>query len=171
MDHVVSAELAFAAAHAGHPTLRFNFRGVGASQGARSREAETLFEDAAAALELAMENAGGVAPVIASIGASDAVALRLARERRVAGLAFVSPSLLQPDDLAQLSTAAVSVVLAELDALVDRGQWATRLEAHGGHLTVVPGATRAYQRHLPMVGRAVVALLARLGGQGADTRG
>ena len=35
MDHVVCAELAWAAARAGRPVLRFNFRGVGASQGSR----------------------------------------------------------------------------------------------------------------------------------------
>lgn len=165
MDHVVGAELAFAVSHAGHPTLRFNYRGVGASQGQPARDVEALFDDAKAALELAVDNAGGAAPVIASVGASDAVALRLAREARVAGLAFVNPSLLVADDLAALPALAVAVVVAELDPAQDRGRWATALEAREGHFTVVPGATRAYQRNLPMVGKAVAALLARLGGR------
>ena len=37
MDHVVGAELAYAVSHAGFPTLRFNYRGVGGSQGEPSR--------------------------------------------------------------------------------------------------------------------------------------
>lgn len=164
MDHVLAAEIAFAAAHAGHPTLRFNYRGVGASQGTPARQVEALFDDALAALELAVDNAGGAAPVIASIGASDAVALRLARERPVAGLAFVSPSLVVAADLAALPALAVAVVVAELDEQQDRGHWAAALEALEGHFTVVPGATRAYQRNLPLVGKAVAGLLHRVGG-------
>ena len=42
MDHVVAAEVAWAAATAGHPTLRFNFRGVGASQGEQGDPAARL---------------------------------------------------------------------------------------------------------------------------------
>jgi hypothetical protein len=56
----------------------------------------------------------------------------------------------------------VAVVIAELDDRQDRGGWARVLEARDGLFTVVPGATRAYQRNLPMVGKAVVALLDRL---------
>jgi alpha/beta superfamily hydrolase len=164
MDHVVGAELAFAVSHAGHPTLRFNYRGVGASQGQPSKDVEALFADAQAALELAVLNAGGVAPVVASIGASDAVALRLAQERRVAGLALVNPSVVVADDLAAAPSLPVAVVIAELDDRQDRSGWATALEARDGLFTVVPGATRAYQRNLPMVGKAVVALLDRLAG-------
>ncbi|GMU59733.1 MAG: hypothetical protein AMXMBFR34_14960 [Myxococcaceae bacterium] len=163
MDHVVSAELAFAASHAGHPTLRFNYRGVGGSQGQPSRQVEALLDDALAALELAMENAGGEAVVVASLGASDAVAFKLASQVTLAGLALVSPSVLLPEDLAALPRLATAVVLAEADPGQDRGRWATALEAREGLLTVVPGATRAYQRNLPMVGKAVVGLLARLG--------
>jgi alpha/beta superfamily hydrolase len=162
MDHVVGAELAFAVSQAGHPTLRFNYRGVGASQGQPSKDVEALFVDAQAALELAADNAGGVAPVVASIGASDAVALRLAQECRVAGLALVNPSLVVAEDLAAAPALPVAVVIAELDDRQDRGGWARVLEARDGLFTVVPGATRAYQRNLPMVGKAVVALLDRL---------
>lgn len=168
MDHVVAAELAFAVSRQGHPTLRFNFRGVGASQGERAKDVEALFDDAAAALELAVDNAGGAPVVVASIGASDAVALRLAQERPVAGLAFIHPTLVVADDLGALSL-EVAVVLPELGEPSDRGRWATGLEARGGHLTVVPGATRAYQRNLPLVGKAVAALVTRLGGMGDAT--
>jgi alpha/beta superfamily hydrolase len=159
MDHVVAAELAWAVAHAGHPTLRFNYRGVGASQGQPSRQVEALLDDARAALELAMENAGNVPAVVVAIGASDAVAHRLASQSAVAGLALVNPSLVEARDLSALSALPVAVVIAEEDPTQDRGRWATAL---GDCLTVVPGATRAYQRNLPMVGKAVVALLDQL---------
>src|SRR3954464_13789743 len=75
MDHVVVAELAWAATQAGYPSLRFNYRGVGASQGKRSA-GDALGEDARAAFELARDN-WGEAPLVASIGGSARVALSL----------------------------------------------------------------------------------------------
>ena len=99
---------------------------------------------------------------MASIGASDAVALELARRGAVAGLAFINPTLARPADLAGL-TLSVGVVLAEEDRSQDPAAWARALQPGGGVLTVVPGATRTYQRNLPLVGKAVAALLQRLG--------
>ena len=67
MDHVIAAELAWAAATAGFPTLRFNYRGVGGSQGLAGT-GEALVEDAEAAMRVLLENAqstqprGGLAP-------------------------------------------------------------------------------------------------------------
>ena len=78
MDHIVGAELAFASARAGHPCLRFNYRGVGASQGTRGG-LDACVADALAALEVAVENADGGPVVVASIHGSDAVALELWR--------------------------------------------------------------------------------------------
>jgi alpha/beta superfamily hydrolase len=160
MDHVVGAELAYAVSRAGHPTLRFNYRGVGASQGQPARATAALFDDALAALELAVDNTGGAAPVVASIGASDAVAFRLAHEREVAGVALINPTLVQAEDLAGLPPVTTAVVLAEHDPAGARGSWSDALTRLGGHLTIVPGATRAYQRNLPLVGQAVAALVA-----------
>src|SRR4051812_9289647 len=56
MDHVLAAEIAWAAATADHPTLRFNYRGIGASQGEVGTASEWL-TDAEAALRLIEENA------------------------------------------------------------------------------------------------------------------
>ena len=56
MDHVVAAELVWAAARAQHPTLRFNFRGVGASQGERGGPG-TWAEDVNAAESTLLERA------------------------------------------------------------------------------------------------------------------
>ncbi|MEW5737802.1 MAG: alpha/beta hydrolase [Myxococcota bacterium] len=164
MDHVVGAELAFAASRAGHPTLRFNYRGVGGSQGQPSRQVEALLDDALAAHQLAVENSGNRPVLVAAIGASDAVAFKLASLVTLAGVALVNPSVVRPEDLSAFPALPFGVVLAEEDPSQDRGRWATALEARDGLLTVVPGATRTYQRNLPLVGKAVVSLLARLGG-------
>jgi alpha/beta superfamily hydrolase len=163
MDHVVGAELAFAASHLGFPTLRFNYRGVGGSQGAPSRDVEAWLADARAALELAEDNAGGHRAVVAAIGASDAVALELARRGVVAGLVLINPSVVRPTDLAGAGV-PLGVVLAEEDPANAPGDWSRALLPLEGALTVVPGATRTFQRNLPMVGKAVAALLTQLHG-------
>ncbi len=160
MDHVVAAELVYAAAHAGHPTLRFNYRGVGASQGSREATPKTLLEDAWAAYGLAVDNANGATPVMASLGGSDAVAWQLSKDHPVAGLLFVNPTLVSPDDIAD-SKLEISAVIAELDASQPRAEWAEVLKTRGQVLTVVPGADRSYQRNLLMVGKAGAMFLAR----------
>src|SRR5258706_14457981 len=71
MDHVVGAELAWAAAHAGFPTLRFNWRGVGASQGERG----SFEADARAALQAASQRV-----LLVSLGGSAGTALALSRD-------------------------------------------------------------------------------------------
>lgn len=160
MDHVVGAELAFAISHAGHPTLRFNYRGVGGSQGEVSKKPSDWLEDAREALRLAEDNTGGRPAVIATIGASDAVALQLAKETELAGLVLINPSLARPSDLSPLTKWPVAVVVAWEDDTQDRGAWAAALERLGGEFTVIPGASRSYQRNLPMVGKAVASLVA-----------
>ena len=160
MDHVVGAEVAFAVARAGHPCLRFNYRGVGASQGRPSPAPEALLEDALAAWELARDNADGEVPLAVSLGASDRVALALWARVGLAGLALLHPTC-APEDVAPTSTAPLAVVLPELDGPARRAAWAHRLDE--GALTVVRGADRSYHCNLPEVGRAVVALLQQVG--------
>ncbi len=163
MDHVVGAELAYAVSRIGHPTLRFNYRGVGGSQGEPSRSPLDWLEDAREALRLAADNTEGQQVVVASIGASDAVALKMGDELALAGLAFINPSLVRPDDFERREAVRwpFAVVVAEEDRAQERGRWASVLERLGGDFSVIPGASRAYQRNLPMVGRAVAALMGR----------
>lgn len=170
MDHVVGAELAFAVSRQGHPTLRFNYRGVGGSQGAPSRSPQDLLDDALAALELAEANTGGAPVVVASIGASDAVLLKLAELRSLAGVVLINPSLARPSDFEarQALSWALGVVVAELDERQDRGRWSAVLGRLDAVLTVVPGATRTYQRNLPLVGKAVASLVGGLGAGAAQ---
>ncbi len=152
MDHVVGAELAFAASSAGFPTLRFNFRGMGASQGSRST-ADGLIEDALAALEVAVDNAGLATVFIASINGSDTVALTLFRRepQRVLGVCFISPST---NDLAQWPK-GVRAVMGEHDNSLSRRAVTSNRE----RIEIIPGVDRSFQRGLTLVGKAVVTCL------------
>lgn len=140
MDHVVGAELSWAAARAGFPSLRFNWRGVGGSQGRRGSLA-SLVDDARAALAVARDNAQGAAPFIASIGASAKIAMSLKGD--AAGVCLVSPTDIEvwPED--------VWVVVGQEEP-------SPRLQAAHGRLQVIPSADRTFQRNLPWVGKAVV---------------
>lgn len=153
MDHIVGAELAWAASQAGYPTLRFNYRGVGASQGPPS-DGDALVEDARAALEAAWENAGGSAVLLATLGGSVHVALEVARQepRRVAGILAVSPPASARSPLAAAAIPLV-VVVGELD---------TRLPRVGLPVESITGADATFQRNLPEIGKAAVRFLRRI---------
>jgi hypothetical protein len=147
MDHVVCAELAWAAARAGHPVLRFNFRGVGASQGTRGEEASRL-EDAAGALRLLRENTATVEVAVAAVGGSAGTGLALAREHPgVVAVALVSPPATA---LGGPGVPLLCIVGEEEPGRA--GLVATAAEA-GGRVEVVPGADARFQRNLPEVGR------------------
>lgn len=156
MDHVVGAEIAFAVSQAGHQCLRFNFRGVGASQGKPSKNDDELLEDAIAAWELARDNAEGQAPLLVTIGGSDRIGRRLVERVHVEGWALIHPSL-EPFD----SPTPLIVILPELEGREARQQWSSRLDE--GALTLVMGADRSYHRNLPQVGKALVAFARRVG--------
>lgn len=153
MDHIVGAELAWAASQAGYPTLRFNYRGVGASQG-KVGSGEALVEDALAALEAAWENAEGSGVLLATIGGSVHVALEVAKEepKRVAGILAVSPPESARSPLAAAAIPLV-VVVGELD---------TRLPRVGLPVEAIDGADATFQRNLPEIGKAAVRFLRRI---------
>lgn len=155
MDHVVGAEIAFAVSQAGHQCLRFNFRGVGGSQGTPTSEEASLLEDAHAAWELARDNAGGEPPLVVSIGGSDVVARRLAAEVPIAAWALIHPRLAP-----FVPSVPHLVVLPELEGSEGRAAWSARLDE--GALTIVLGADRSYHRNLPQVGKAVASLTRRM---------
>src|SRR3989442_376644 len=75
MDHVVAAESSWAVATSGHPTLRFNFQGVGASQGKQSVDGKSLALDAEAALAVLEENTEGAPAAVLAIGSAAEVAI------------------------------------------------------------------------------------------------
>lgn len=177
-------ELAWALTRAGHPTLRFDYRGVGASQG-RSRHLASLetlppritpagiaeeVEDLLAAADqlrasvrLEGEGALGARPVCAigySFGACVALAAR--SDPRVERLVLVAP----PTRLGELEAIAqvqkpLLVVCAQHDGLADREELRRWLEPLGGRakLEVIAHADHAFRRGLPELGRTVASWL------------
>lgn len=151
MDHVVCAELAWATARAGRPVLRFNFRGVGASQGTRGDE-DARLEDAAAALRLLRENTGQLDAAVAAVGASAETAVRLAREHPgIVALVLVSPPV--PAVHQQVGVPLLCIVGEDEPARA--GLLAVAGEA-GGRVVVVAGTDARFHRNLPEVGRAAL---------------
>ncbi|MBN9686287.1 MULTISPECIES: serine aminopeptidase domain-containing protein [unclassified Corallococcus] len=162
MDHVLAAELAFAVARAGFPTLRFNHRGVGASQGVRGTGG-ALVEDAEAAMRVALENAGTTALAVASLHGGARVALALQeRHPAVGGLCLVAPDV-DPLSLVRLSCPLLVIVGAQ-DTRVPRAALAAAVAEAGGDLEVIDDAGATFHRNLPQVGRAAAAWLQRLSG-------
>lgn len=163
MDHVVAAEVAWAAAMSGHPTLRFNHRGVGASQGRRPGTAEQL-EDVEAALRVAHENAGVVRAAVVAIGGAAFNALALAHAHPgICGVALVSPVGLDLDDLMRLRVPLL-VVVGQEDLREPRAALSAAVAEAGGTLELIPEADQAFLRNLPEVGKAVVRWLTVLSG-------
>ncbi|NMO16727.1 alpha/beta hydrolase [Pyxidicoccus fallax] len=163
MDHVIAAELVWAAANAGFPTLRFNHRGVGASQGQRGKDL-ALLEDAEAAMRMLMENTGASAAAVASFHGGSQVALALqAKYASVGGLCLVAPADIAPEVLSRV-TCPLLVVQGEEDARLPRAKVSAAIVQAGGDLEVIDDAGPTFQRNLPQVGRAVAAWLRRLSG-------
>ncbi len=163
MDHVIAAELIWAAANAGFPTLRFNHRCVGASQGTRGRDLE-LLADAEAAMRMLLENTGANALAVASLHGGAQVALALqAKHPAVGGLCLVAPALVAPEALSRV-TCPLLVVQGEEDTRLPRAAVSAAVARTGGDLEVIDDAGPTFQRNLPQVGRAVAAWLRRLSG-------
>jgi alpha/beta superfamily hydrolase len=161
MDHPVLAEVAWAAARASFPTLRFNFRGVGASQGERGGDADRL-ADAEAALRVLEENTGAASAAAASLGASAPTLLALqALHPGLPGLCFISPVAIAPSDLFRLAVPLMAIAGERDRSLADAALAAAISEA-GGRMETIAGADSNFQRHLPDVGKAVVRWLIEL---------
>ncbi|MBF5041064.1 alpha/beta hydrolase [Aggregicoccus sp. 17bor-14] len=163
MDHVLAAELAFAAARAGHATLRFNYRGVGASQGARGDQ-EALGRDAAAALDVALENARGPAAALAALHGSAPVALALlARRAEPCALALVEPRDVPLGALARVRVPLLVIAWAGGDRR-ESAAMAEAVSEAGGRLELVSDAAPTFPRNLPVIGHLVAEWLQRLSG-------
>jgi hypothetical protein len=157
MDAPLAAELAWAAARAGRASLRFQHRGVGASQGERAPE--RAVEDAACALRHLAESAPG--PVaVAGVGGGCDTAAALARREPVAGLALLAPPWWPALDGLE---APILVVLPERGAALDEAGAQARLAPPAGRVVVVPGADPAFLVGLGRAAAAVAGWLARRG--------
>jgi hypothetical protein len=159
MENPVVSELAAAAASAGLASLRFNWRGVGASPGRASGDAGDAREDYAAALAHLGDTVGGsLAACGYSFGACAAVS---AANERVTQLVLVAPppSLL---DLAALRAfpGRVLVLAAENDSIAPaRALEAIAASLPHGRCTRIPEADHFFLEGLAELGRAVRAWL------------
>jgi alpha/beta superfamily hydrolase len=142
MDSPVVAELSWAFQHAGYAAVCFNWRGVGASGGARSGDPALADDDYAAALAYLMETVAG--PIVAagySFGAAAAVRVASANPR-VRRLVLVAPppALLDAAALAQFRGSAL-VVVGSRDAFAPAAELAERVGGHARcQLEVIPDA-------------------------------
>jgi len=145
MDHVVASELVWALSRAGHPTLRFNFRGVGASPGTRG-DGRSQQEDARAALSLLRDNIGSPEALVIALSGSEACALHLAEvSPPPLGIGFIHPSAL-PKKLPR-TVDLWALVAEEASSVVSREEVT---------VVAVAGADATFRKNLPEVGRLAV---------------
>lgn len=161
MEGPIVAELAWAVTRAGHPTLRFNYRGVGASGGVFDEDSvDATAAVAADHLAACCEPDDPRVPLaVVGLGFGAAVAARLARARdHVTHLFLVSP---EPEALAGLDDFPGTLVIAAGQAdLTDRAPLAALAErVRDGRLTVIHGADRSFRRGLVQLGRVVAETL------------
>lgn len=166
MDSPVVAEMAFASARDQRPTMRFNYRGVGASQGTLAgHDAIGEVEDFRAALEELRATTGSRLLVAAgySFGARVALSAALADVEVVAAILVAPPtSIFAFDDLAGLRMPALIVAGAE-DEHVDRARL-SQIAAQSGaaRMEVIPGANHVFNDGLVPLSRTINTFLASL---------
>ncbi|MBK6685123.1 MAG: hypothetical protein IPG45_11705 [Deltaproteobacteria bacterium] len=160
METTVVAELAYAAFRAGHPTLRFNYPGVGASPGVFDEGLEVGMR----ALRQSLDHLGeslGERPELSALGIGYGATLvaRAALEGALDPVFLVSPD---PDALPELSPirAPVVIVVGQMDPRANRQTLEARLRGvPQGRLVVIPQADRTFLRGLLELGKVVAETL------------
>jgi uncharacterized protein len=158
MDNKVVTTVARALQEIGIPTVRFNFRGVGASAGAYD-EGRGETADADAAASWGAQRWPGRQLVIAGFSFGAYIALRLAQQRSADRLITIAP----PVDLFDFSSISAPacpwlVVQGDADDVVDPKKvlaWAGRLSP-APRLVVLPGVGHFFHGHLRELRDAVL---------------
>ena len=157
MDSPVANEIAYACERSGFASLRFNWRGVGASAGTPSGETAHAEEDYGAALAQLEQTIPG--PIIGcgySFGAIAALGCAK-RSPRVYRLLLVAPPLAALDSAAlEAFNGPLLVIAAERDSLAPPAGLESALAArHRAELVVVPQADHFFAAGLAAVGQAI----------------
>jgi uncharacterized protein len=152
MDAPLLAELAWAAARAGHASLRFQHRGRGASQGAP--DAAMTGVDARAALEHLKETAGPLLAV-AGLGSGCRTALDLAVDAGLRRAVLVAP----PDATPVPPSLCALVLLPEAPSSPAVAALAAAVAPGGGRVEVVEGVDPAFRSGLARVAQLAVSFV------------
>jgi uncharacterized protein len=151
MEGPIIAELAWALTRAGHPTLRFNYGGVGASAvTTRGRR-----EDAELALAHLSDCAPGAELGLCGVGLGAALAAELGAERAFDALFLIMPDVEQLPARVE-ATASVVVALPQLGEAGQRAQaraWG-EAAARDFRLVSIPRADLGFIRGLVELGQA-----------------
>jgi uncharacterized protein len=154
LESPVLTELAFACTKAGLASLRFNWRGVGASAGRPSGAAADADADYGAALDHLAETVAG--PLVAGgYSFGSAAAVRAAAAPRVEKLILVAPppQLVAPEAIAASARRAL-VLVGEYDTLAPaRALDAAFARAPNVALHVIPHADHFFAEGLGELGR------------------
>jgi uncharacterized protein len=158
MDNKVVTTVARALQGSGIPTVRFNFRGVGASAGGFDQGiGETADADAVASW--AEERWPGRSLVIAGFSFGAMVALRLAQQRLPRQLITIAPAIRHVDASATaVPNCPWLIVQGDADEVVDPAgviDWADHLDPKP-RLIVLPGAGHLFHGRLHDVRDAVI---------------
>ena len=161
LESPVLTELAWACTKAGLASLRFNWRGVGASAGAPSGAAADADADYGSALEHLADSVGG--PLVAGgYSFGSAAALRAAAaSARIDGLVLVAPppALVAPAAIAGAGRRTL-VLVGEYDTIAPARDLRAACErAPHVELHVVPHADHFFAEGLAEVGRLAAAWL------------
>lgn len=177
MDFPLSLEIAWAATRREHATLRFNWRGVGASQGA-SDGLEAALEDAEQALHLLRDNIRHDQIAVAGIAFGAEVACLLAqRHPELTGILLAAPSEELLQSLAERGRLPADVCVfwpgKESSPDASHEEMDTLRRRSGIALHVVPEANPAFSEGLVQMGEAIAEKLDELGGVrcGTELRG
>jgi alpha/beta superfamily hydrolase len=169
MDAPLCSELAFAASQRGHPSLRFNWRGAGGSQGTLDASLPACLEDARAALAALRQNVGHGEIVVAGYDFGAEIAVELAQAGEDLKAVVVIAPVTAGYDFGRLAALPVPglVIAGSKDPLTDRRALSELCQGSGDELMVIPGADHIFSVGLTAAGRGVALFLAGERAEGA----
>ena len=157
MHNKVAHTLARAFVRVGFSSLRFNFRGIGKSDGEYD-EGRGELQDALAAIEW-MRNRGANSPIwIAGFSFGAAIAIRAAIETEAAGLISIAPAVTRfANGLDSQPDCPWLIIQGDQDELVDIDEtveWVNGL-GPGPELTVFPQTSHFFHGKLVLLRKAI----------------